>query len=125
VTNVPDLTFNASRVYFPIGKPNGSKVVAAKVSLTPKLMEISPSSGSTGGSLITATIAGVGVKTSGLDLVDAAGASICQKVTIVSYGQVQCLTKAQEIPAASEIKVKFGADTHACANSEVSKCKYE
>jgi len=125
VSNVTDATFSASRLYFPVGKPNGASIVAGKVELTPKLMEISPSSGSTGGSLITAKIAGVGAKTTGLELVDSAGASICEKVTIVKYGEVQCLTKAQEIPAASAIQVKHASKVHECANTDASKCKYE
>jgi len=49
-------------------------------------MEITPSAGSAGGSLITATVAGVGSKTKNVDLVDATGASICKTVTIASYG---------------------------------------
>ena len=106
ITNVNEGTFNASKIYFEKGNPDGAELIAANFSLTPKLMEVSPSSGSAGGSLITAVVPGVGIKTKNIDLVDATGASICQKVTIVSYGQVQCLTKAQVIVAASEISLK-------------------
>lgn len=114
-----------SKIYFEVGQPDGKELVQARVNLTAKLMEIEPSSGSVGGSLITATVPGVGTKTKNVDLVDSTGASICQNVTIVSYGQVQCLTKAQEIAAGSDISVKHGNTTIACSNSDATKCKYE
>jgi hypothetical protein len=63
VTDISDLSFSGAKIYFPVGKPKGSEVVGAQVTLTPKLMQISPNSGSTGGSLITATIMGVGTQT--------------------------------------------------------------
>lgn len=112
-------------MYFTVGSPDGKEVLAANVSLTPKLMAITPSSGSTAGSLITANVQGVGIKTKGIDLVDKDGKSICQNVTIVAYGKVQCKTKAQEIVAGSAISVKHGTTAHACANTDATKCVYE
>jgi hypothetical protein len=35
--NVPDLTYSGAKVYFDVGSPNGKDVVAAAVTLTPKL----------------------------------------------------------------------------------------
>jgi len=47
--------------------------------------------------MITATVAGVGTQTTGLDLVDSTGASICQTVNITAYGRVLCLTTSAAI----------------------------
>jgi hypothetical protein len=50
---------------------------------------------------------------------------MCKTVTIKSYGKVECLTHAKEIPAGSEMSVKLGDNTVvACGNSDKTKCQY-
>jgi len=88
------------KVYFDKGNGLGSRVLEAGLTLTPKLSEVSPNAGSAGGSIIAATVQGVGPKTQGVTLVDAAGADICDKVTINKYSRVECHTKAQVIASA-------------------------
>jgi hypothetical protein len=46
--------------------------------------------------LITASVPGVTVSSS-VSIVDTAGSSICQSVTVKSYGVVECKTLANEI----------------------------
>jgi hypothetical protein len=118
------LSSTGLRVYFEKGNGLGSSILDAGLTLTPKLTEISPSAGSPGGSIIVATVHGVGSKTQNVDLVDAAGASICDKVTINKYSRVECHTKAVVIPSAN-LKVKVGSTEFACANTDTSKCNYE
>jgi len=88
------------KVYFDKGNGLGSSVLEAGLTLTPKLSEVSPNAGSAGGSIIAATVQGVGPKTQGVTLVDATGADICDKVTINKYSRVECHTKAQVIASA-------------------------
>ena len=64
-------------------------------------MSISPNVGSAGGTVLTANVQGVGIGTTGLDIVDGSGSSVCKTVKVLKYGEVQCLTKAVEIPSAT------------------------
>jgi len=61
------------------------------MTLTPKLVSVSPNSGSVGGTLITAVVPGAG---SSIDIVDSTGSSVCESVKLVSYGVVECKTLA-------------------------------
>lgn len=72
-------------LYFPEGLPAGHSVVAAGATLEPRLTQISPNTGSIGGTEIIATVHGVGTATAGLELVDKSGTSICQTLTITAY----------------------------------------
>ena len=74
-----------------MGIPEGHSVVEAPLTLTPKLVSISPNSGSIGGTLITAVVPGAG---SSADIVDSTGTSICETVQLKSYGIVECKTLA-------------------------------
>ena len=55
---------------------------------------MTPSIGSPFGSIITAYIKGVGPSSTGVDLVTSSGASICASVSVTTYGEVKCTTKA-------------------------------
>jgi hypothetical protein len=80
-------------MYFDVGIPVGHSYAEASFSLTPKLVSVSPNSGSVGGSLIIATVPGVTVSDT-VSIVDSAGSSICESVTVTSYGVVECKTLA-------------------------------
>lgn len=71
ITDVQDVTSKDLNLYFPVGIPEGHDLVRAGITLEPKLMMITPNAGSPGGTLVTATVPGVGLGTTGLDLVDA------------------------------------------------------
>ena len=63
VTDVTDLSLTSTKLYFDIGIPEGHSNIESGVTLTPKLVSLSPSSGSVGGTLVTATVPGVGTGT--------------------------------------------------------------
>lgn len=73
MSNVNDLKLASMKLYFDVGVPEGHKKVEDGLVLTPKLVSISPSSGSVGGTVVTATVPGVGKSTKDLDIVDSAG----------------------------------------------------
>jgi hypothetical protein len=77
VTNVLDLVSSNMKLYFPVGLPENHSVITAGITLTPKLMSITPNEGGVGGTLIEAFVPGVGTATTGLDLVDQSDRTIC------------------------------------------------
>jgi|DEB0MinimDraft_12_1074336.scaffolds.fasta_scaffold01900_11 hypothetical protein len=105
------------------GKPNGHNFVEVPLSLTPKLMSVTPNQGSAGGSTIVATVPGVGVSSEGVDLVDSTGTSICSAVTVKAYGEVHCKTITGEI--AGDLSVKQGTVVDTCASTDTTLCNYE
>ena len=94
------LTGNPSvRVYFADGLPAGYDSFDT-ATIVPTLVSISPSTGSSGGTLITVTGTGFGMDSccQDINLEHTASASdICNEVTITGYGTFTCLTKALEI----------------------------
>jgi voltage-gated potassium channel Kch len=56
--------------------------------------------------VITATVPGATLTSTGLDIVNAdTSNSICQTVTVVDYGVVECLTKLITIDAGTTLAV--------------------
>jgi hypothetical protein len=97
ITDVSDMSIKGAKVFFDVGTPNGKDIVAGAVALTPKLVSLSPNTGSLGGTVITANVQGI-TKGSTIDLVKTSdGSSICASTKVVSYGVVECHTKAEEI----------------------------
>jgi len=92
LNNLTSTSLASSKMYFDIGIPENHSIVSNNtLTLEPKLVSLSISEGSVGGTNITANIEGVGTSTTGLELVDSvSGTSLCTKVTVLSYGQVQC-----------------------------------
>jgi hypothetical protein len=107
-------------LYFDVGTPEAHSIVETSLSLTPKFVSISPSSGSVGGSLITAAVPGV-VVGSTVSIVNSTGTSICEIVTVVSYGVIECKTITGEI-ALTELSIIQDSVTYACVSSS---CPYE
>jgi hypothetical protein len=87
VTEVPDLTSTDMNLYFPIGLPAGHELVTAGITFEPKLTQITPNHGSPFRTLITATVHGIGVESTGIDLVIPDGRSICEEnsLKVVAY----------------------------------------
>ena len=76
-------------VYFEVGLPeNHTLVEAASLNITPRFVSISPNTGSIGGTLITAVVPGATKTSNDIDIQDDLGASICDSVTVLSYGVV-------------------------------------
>jgi hypothetical protein len=112
-------------LYFPEGVPKGNILIKTPITLAPKLSHISPSTGSAGGSLLTATVSGVGMLTANVDIVDGTGASVCASIQVVAYGKVECFTKVVEIPAASALSIKISNTISDCINTDLTQCQYE
>jgi len=88
-------------VFFPEGVPKGIADVQKGFDFEPKLSKIYPNIGSTAGTTITATIAGIGVDTpvgpTGLQLVDSTGGPICDELKITAYSKIQCRSRGYAI----------------------------
>jgi hypothetical protein len=80
------------KLYTMEGIPDGHSIIEAGISLDPKILAIYPQTGSTGGSVVNATVSGVGTETEGVTLVDSSGNDMCQEVIIPEWGVVSCLT---------------------------------
>ena len=63
---------NSNMLYFDVGIPENHAVIQqSNLTLTPKLVSVSPSTGSVGGTLITATVPGIVVSdTSDISIID-------------------------------------------------------
>ena len=74
--------------------------------MVPTLVSISPSSGSSGGTLITVTGTSFGVNTAEVTLIHGSTQEdICQSVSITGYGTFTCLTKAMEISSSDSLQL--------------------
>jgi len=105
----------------PAGKPTGHELLDAGVSLTEKLVSISPASGSVGGTTIVANVPGAGVDSSEHTLW-IAGVDICETKWVSSYGVLNCKTSKTEILSGDVFLYDtVGQVESACASS----CTYE
>lgn len=123
VTSISDVSSTDLKLYFPEGIPEGNDLIAAGVTFTPQLVSVSPNVGSPAGSVITATVKGVGVDTTGLKLYYGS-TELCSSITIVDYGKIQCVTKAVAINSATAVTVKLGSTSYQCVNSDTTQCQY-
>jgi hypothetical protein len=71
-------SFNTD-IHLPVGHPSGTDDLnyGTGIVLTPMLLNITPNIGSVGGSLIYATVLGIGNMTTGVTLVTSSGFDIC------------------------------------------------
>ena len=103
VTDALDSVTSNARFYFADGLPTNFDTKSF-IEMEPSLVSISPSTGSSGGTLITVTGAGFGVNTIGLNLaIYGDSDTICEEVTITGYGSFTCLTKEMQISASDTI----------------------
>ena len=99
-------------------------MLAAPLQLAAKLVSFNVQSGSPGGSLIIANVQGVGPKTVVKDIVYGSN-TMCKSIEIKTYGKVECLTHAKEIPVGTEMSIKLGDSTVVgCGNADATKCQY-
>jgi len=109
------------KLYFAQGKAIGHEIIDAGLVLQPKLVKITPNTGSVGGTAIVASVPGVGSSQTTVDVLDSTGSSICDKVSVISYGQIECISKRVSITS-QLLKVKVGTETFECTDSA---CNYE
>ena len=69
LTDITSPILTGMRIYFAAGAPAGGAIVAKGLTLTPEFTSLNTNEGSFAGSLITASAPGVGVDTTGVDLV--------------------------------------------------------
>ena len=111
--------------YLPIGIPEGTDDLMYNVgiTLTPQFLSITPNTGSPAGTLITASVKGVGNMTQNVTLITADGTNLCQSVVIPSYGIVECITLAATI-ADNTLQVAVNGTNYTCLGSN-GECDYQ
>lgn len=98
VENVASKNFAPEVLYFDSGIPENHTNIKSELTITPKLVSISPASGSIGGTLMTIQAPGVVISdTDNLSVVDVNGTSVCEILFVSAYGVIQCKTVAGEI----------------------------
>ena len=94
--------------------------------MEPKLLSISPSTGSSGGTLITVTGSGFGAtNTTFVQLVRQSGDWLCDidTVTVTGYGTFTCLTMQKDILTTDTISIQIGTGTtYGCGNTDATAC---
>ena len=112
------------KIYLPIGLPDGTDDLNYNtgIPLTPKFLSVSPQTGSPAGSLITAVVKGIGIKTQNVTLQLSNGTDICASVNITNYGILQCITKALTL-ADQALQVKVLDQVYDCVGTN-GECNY-
>ena len=115
------------QIYFPDGFPSGYAEFVSSITVTPTLVSVSPSTGSSGGTLLTVTGNGFGTSTEGINLIhESSGSEMCEEVSITGYGTFTCLTKAMEITAGDTILLATSSGEYACGNTlNPDECNFE
>jgi hypothetical protein len=95
--------------------------------MVPTLVSISPSSGSSGGTLLTVTGTAFGANTADVTLInESTGEDICQSVSITGYGSFKCLTKDMEISSSDTLQIKTASGSYSCGNTiSPEDCQFE
>ena len=110
-------------LYFEQGIPKNHSHIEATFLISPKLVSVTPVSGSVGGTLITLIVPGATISDT-IDILDSTGVSICESTTVTAYGVVQCKTLAQEI-ASTELSITKDGEVSPCVSTDKSVCTYE
>ncbi|TNV88229.1 hypothetical protein FGO68_gene13028 [Halteria grandinella] len=114
-----------TKFYLPIGFPDGLEALTmtSGITLTPKLLSVTPHIGSPAGSVITVRMKGVGPKTKGLILHNTAHVEVCSELWIPEYGMIMCRTKAASI-ADNALMVWIGTTQYLCEGG-AGACNYK
>jgi voltage-gated potassium channel Kch len=71
--------------------------------------------------VITATVPGATITSTGIDIVNAnTSTTICQTVTVIDYGVVECLTKMITIDAGTNLTITQAGVSYPCVNSDLT-----
>lgn len=103
LTNLSGVDSSDVHIYTSEGYPEGGQISHA-FEAYPAILTITPSVGSSGGSIISVTGSGFGTETVGLNLL-ADGETLCSVVEITAYGEFTCLTNAIEVAEGAVITV--------------------
>lgn len=98
--------------------------MSAGVTISPKLVSITPNTGSVGGTTIQLLVPGITIDTQSVSVKSSSGTSICLFVRVTGYGKIECDTKKEEI-ISTVLKVSVGDTDHECEGNDASVCTYE
>ena len=106
-------------IYFEVGAGNGfAELYQEGIVMTPEFKGLQTSTVSDSGSKIYAEVSGLGVDDTDVTLADVGGASICDSAKMVSYGMLECMTKAQTL-SSTTVKLMVDNVAYTC-NGELS-----
>jgi len=77
ITDAPNVTLSGMKLYFDIGLPKNHILMTTGVAMVPKFTEIDVNVGSKAGTIVTATVIGVGKQTKEVSLLDSEGKAFC------------------------------------------------
>jgi len=77
INEAPSVKLSGMKLYFDIGIPSNHKLMTTGLSMVPKFTGIDVSVGSKAGTVVTATIIGVGKFTKDVSLVDSTNKAFC------------------------------------------------
>lgn len=72
-----------------------------------------------------ATVPGATITSTGIDIVDDTNTTICETVTVTSYGVVECKTLAQVIATSTQLSLTQDGEYYACMSTDTIVCEYE
>lgn len=113
LTNLHGVATSDVQVYTSEGFPEGGQIAHA-IEVTPSVLSITPSTGSSAGSKILVTGTGFGTETTGLDLL-ADGSSLCAEVEITGFGEFTCTTNEMDVAVGAVITVSMDSVEQALA----------
>ena len=121
------ISTNTLDLYFSIGLPNGYTELETGIDFRPKLISLSANTGSSAGSIITAEVKGVGINDKVTLYDETTRTNICASSRVTAYGELECLTVAEEIAENTKLsvmEVDSGA-IYPCAATDSTACNYQ
>lgn len=108
-----------------IGAPSGASSISS-ITFTPKLVSISPSTGSAGGEKLTVTGVGFGLNDSVNLYHQESTQNLCSSTEVTGYGTFICYTISQEVASTDTIKLVVYNANYDCGNTiSAADCTYE
>ena len=104
------------KFYIAEGSPSGS---LSHISYDQGLLSVYPSTGSSGGTLLTVTGVGFGIdNTESVNLYHIPSSqNLCSSVEVTGYGTFTCQTIAQEVTSSDELRLVVDSAQNACLNT--------
>lgn len=123
ITDVATMNAQTTELFFEVGAPNGLPDIYYGVSLTPVFQGLSISEGSSFGSTFEAYISGVGVDDTVMLVNAANNAAICDEAVMVSYGVLQCKSKAMALSSIT-VAAQVNGVKYTCSSYNSNSCSY-
>jgi hypothetical protein len=118
ITNVTSNLLDNLKLYFDIGVPKGFEMLDSPIVLQPRMVAVTPNSGSSGLTSIVASVPGVGTEQTGLSIVDSTGSSVCSSLDVVEYGKVLCrISSKTDISTTLNVKLDAVVSDAVCSGT--------